>query len=899
MSHILVCGAAGFTNLGDDAILWGMLTQLRRALGDRRLQVVGGPELGALTSRFDAVPLGYDDREELSRAIEDADLVVLGGGGMMYDIGYHASLARFLTDPPDRQWLYELARIAAAARAAAKPVMCYAIGCGPLLTEASRRMAAFIADQSSVITVRDQSSAEVLTACGVTDSRIHVAADPAVLVEPGAAEMAETWLAEAGVDHLPRPWVAVNLRPWYGGGGGPLAPPHCFGRAASEEADPMEALVARAGEVVRGIRERLGGTAVLLPFQRLYDDDREVAEKVIAAAGDGSGAVIATPPTRPPDLAAALARFDLAVGMRMHFLLLALTAGVPFVALSYGRKVDEVARAAGLGDHLHSVDELGPDSVLASCQALLSQREEWVPKLKSARVQLREAAEISVALAKELLESPPPERQVIASRPTRARPTHAADLPDRRPSKGLRVLMQTRPDYREKPGGDVVQLEELLPYLRAAGIEAELTGESAPDLSGYDLVHTINLDRPDDPYRHCLNAIQQGKPVVVSPVHTDMTEFFEWGDPEYWDLPEPGEGMPEAKAAPLSHPVERRRRALLHLQRQAVIQWATVCLPNSQADADYLSRAFGMEPARSVVVHHGISPMFFEARPEPFVEQYGLRDFVICGAARVEARKNQLSLVAAMRGTGMPLVIVGQPNPEEYRGLCRRYADDKVLFLDAMPQAELASAFAAAKVHALVSWFEVPGLVSMEAAAAGCNVVSTDRGSPREYLGEHAWYCDPRSVDSIREAVLAAYHAPRSDALRQRILESFTWERAAQKTAEGYQLALALWEGQEAADRATASLSALQRHVDWLARQVADREYELRQAHHRLREAQGHIAHLQAWGEQWQSHGQAVEAKLKRWQEELARVTARRLFRWSEALARAGWGILRRLGVKP
>ena len=35
----------------------------------------------------------------------------------------------------------------------------------------------------------------------------------------------------------------------------------------------------------------------------------------------------------------------------------------------------------------------------------------------------------------------------------------------------------------------------------------------------------------------------------------------------------------------------------------------------------------------------------------------------------------------------------------------------------------------------------------------GCPVVTTDRGSAREYLGEHAYYCDPADPASIRDAV--------------------------------------------------------------------------------------------------------------------------------------------------
>jgi hypothetical protein len=200
-----------------------------------------------------------------------------------------------------------------------------------------------------------------------------------------------------------------------------------------------------------------------------------------------------------------------------------------------------------------------------------------------------------------------------------------------------------------------------------------------------------------------------------------------------------------------------------------------------------------------------------------------------------------------------------------------------VTFIESLPQEELASAYAAAKVHALPGWFETPGLSTLEAAAAGCNVVSTDRGLAREYLGEMAWYCDPRSLESIRAAVVAAYEGPRSQALREHVRERYGWKTAAERTLEGYRLALALHGGRGDLQQAQAAMEATRRHAEFLARLAADRGYEAQ----RMRE----------WGE-------TVEAELVRLQEEFRRVTSRRLHRWSAAAARAGWGMLRRLGVR-
>ncbi len=55
----------------------------------------------------------------------------------------------------------------------------------------------------------------------------------------------------------------------------------------------------------------------------------------------------------------------------------------------------------------------------------------------------------------------------------------------------------------------------------------------------------------------------------------------------------------------------------------------------------------------------------------------------------------------------------------------------------------LASAYAAARVFALPSWFETPGLAALEAALAGCAVVITPYGSTREYFGDLVEYARP------------------------------------------------------------------------------------------------------------------------------------------------------------
>jgi len=96
------------------------------------------------------------------------------------------------------------------------------------------------------------------------------------------------------------------------------------------------------------------------------------------------------------------------------------------------------------------------------------------------------------------------------------------------------------------------------------------------------------------------------------------------------------------------------------------------------------------------------------------------------------------------------------------------------------------SAMKNARVHVLPSWWENTGLVSLEAALCGCNVVTTDRSPFREYFGGAAYSCSPASQDSMRHAVLHAYASARPEKLAETVRHRFTWERVAAELAEVY-----------------------------------------------------------------------------------------------------------------
>jgi glycosyltransferase involved in cell wall biosynthesis len=336
----------------------------------------------------------------------------------------------------------------------------------------------------------------------------------------------------------------------------------------------------------------------------------------------------------------------------------------------------------------------------------------------------------------------------------------------------MKVLMQNRTTGLTAIAGDTIQVAKTREHLWQLGLDVRLsTTPEEEDLTEFDLIHLFNIIPVQDTYRQFAKARRLGKTVVLSPIYWDPGEYLRvtgenmrFG--EWWD-----------QTMPL---------------RREIIDRVAVLLPNSQLEREALLGMFGRLPP-TVIVPNAADQIFAFATPDHFYRKYGWRDFVL-SVGRICRRKNQLSLIRAARQLRLPLVLIGPLNDGEYYQECRRAAGrDKVLFIDTLSQAELASAYAAAKVHALVSWYDTPGLVSLEAALAGCRIVSTDRGSTHEYLGESAVYCDPGDTASIRRAVAIAWERRGPDMeLRTRIINNFNWERAARATLRGYQMALGL-----------------------------------------------------------------------------------------------------------
>ncbi len=377
----------------------------------------------------------------------------------------------------------------------------------------------------------------------------------------------------------------------------------------------------------------------------------------------------------------------------------------------------------------------------------------------------------------------------------------------------MKIIMQNRPTAFSMPGGDTIQMLKTKEFLEKNGVTVDIVLEKDPDVQGYDLVHVFNMQDTavKHSYLQILNAKKQKKPVALSTIYWNFSEVNSWKDridkessvrKRNWSIKEKIKlflertvGLKIIKLSTFEDLLlsggKETTSELIKCHQLSCLLMADVLLPNARAELEIVIKDFGIPITNARIIPNGVDLSFQNSDGTGFQKRYGVGNFVLC-VGRIEYIKNQHLLVRALKGCGIPLVLIGKAEANDYLKLCMSESDEKVYYLGQMAHEELGSAYAAAKVHALPSWRETPGLASLEAGLAGCNLVITNRGSTEEYFGDYAFYCEPDDVLSIRNAVMKAFNAARTDGLVKHITKNYTWEKAAEKTLEAYRLVLGM-----------------------------------------------------------------------------------------------------------
>lgn len=360
MPEVVISGYYGFHNSGDEAMLHAMLLALKEAVPGLEATVLSKDP--AYTAReFGVRSVARDNPLLVFKALQGADLLISGGGGLLQDI----------TGP--RSIIYYLG-VVAMALLLNKPVFFYAQGVGPVNTLLGRALVRLVANRVDAITVRDRDSKEELAALGATRPPVHVTADPVLGLDPSQIDRKKgrEILSSLGLGNGPA--AGISVRPWKGQSG--------YVRVVARAAD----------DLVEG-----GWQVVLVPMHCPEDAAtcREVAARMKGRA------FILDSGVDYMDLLAVAANLDLAVGMRLHFLIFSAISGVPLVGIPYDPKVNRFLQAVGLPPGL-SAEGLEYGELAARIRQVLAERERISARIKEKVVLLRREALRNAELVAEL-----------------------------------------------------------------------------------------------------------------------------------------------------------------------------------------------------------------------------------------------------------------------------------------------------------------------------------------------------------------------------------------------------------------------------------------------------------------------------------------------------------------
>ncbi len=365
-NQIFIAGPYGFGgvfgNPGDEAILMVMAEHLRELRPGLKITATSAtPEKTAAAYGIETIL--WSDLLAMLEAVRAADLILIGGVTFHDERGFNPNT--FLTDSHWGVSFYTATAILGALYH--KPVMLYAIGAGPLLSEQGRTFTKAACDAATVITVRDEPSGQVLESLGIAPGRISITADPVF--------------------------------------GFNTAKPAAMADLPAIPAKPLIGVVLR--DCARGIhssfweRETAAGLDLFLAdnpghvlFLALQQDDLGVAARVRSYMKHPRRVTVLDATLSPAQLFAVLSQCDLVVGMRVHALILALLGNVPVVALSPDTEIEQVMQRAGLAAFtldIQAIDSMRMAGLMKT--AALPQQKETASLAAAARHNARLAIE--------------------------------------------------------------------------------------------------------------------------------------------------------------------------------------------------------------------------------------------------------------------------------------------------------------------------------------------------------------------------------------------------------------------------------------------------------------------------------------------------------------------------
>ena len=332
MNKIIIHGFYGHGNLGDEAILESLLKEFGKF-----------PELEitVFSSRPQEVSRMYQVRSINSirkktilrriYEIKKSKLFILGGGGLLRDTGGNSVNIK--------NWLKPLIL---AQRLGTKTVLC-GIGVENIRYPKSKKIICKVLNKTNLITVRDENSKKTLQQMGITNE-IKVTADPAILLNNNLSKI--KWPNSS-------PKIMICVRHWFDKG--------FYIENQKANKNFINSLSIAADFLI----EHYNATVDFIPMRTITDDDDGiVARQILSQMKYKNKTWVCSVVAKPREFIEMLKKYSLIIGMRLHSLILATSAGIPVIGFEYMPKVKAYMASISQGEYSLSMTTINSDKLI-------------------------------------------------------------------------------------------------------------------------------------------------------------------------------------------------------------------------------------------------------------------------------------------------------------------------------------------------------------------------------------------------------------------------------------------------------------------------------------------------------------------------------------------------------
>lgn len=367
-TKIVLSGYYGFDNIGDEAVLYSILSALRKEIKDVEVTVLSNnPD--KTKALYGVKSVNRWKLKEVAKVIKESDLLISGGGSLLQDVTSGKTVPYYLA-------------IVKIAQFYKKKVVFYSQGIGPVNKGFSRWLIKTVVNKVDGVYVRDAASKKLLEEIGIKQP-VGAALDPVLGIEvPEEEKRAQNSKT-----------VGIYIRPWM------------------DEAHDQNLIESMVPGLVYLMEQ--GYRLCFIPMH--YEQDREIAcrlakavkkvasqnEKVDKETLDKNIEVI-DKMLSIKEVMVYTSSFEMVIGMRLHSLIMAAASKVPVLALSYDPKVTEFMKEMELENCLNTT-ELTKQNFLEEVQKVEKAKEEQKEHLQKVLEAKKERIYLPIKRIKELV----------------------------------------------------------------------------------------------------------------------------------------------------------------------------------------------------------------------------------------------------------------------------------------------------------------------------------------------------------------------------------------------------------------------------------------------------------------------------------------------------------------